>query len=350
MSTSATEGPKDKPTTFHSFSQLPPEIKYTIWEYAARDVRRGAHFFSAASNWRGPTTTTFLGSDDIFGFPLAAPKALDTPDAVQDRVEGNPSSYIVDAGLWTACWDSRNVMKKRYQELGGLVKIPFGWAMAPFSSGHITHNDEYRAYQLCPTEDLFCIQLSGPTVPRCVMPTFRLSKSLRPTAIMNVALEYDPAWIDVSGHTTLSLRGEENPRGCFIRTLCAVSARFAPAGFEFWLIDRTIRKRNKPVSIYMPSYGDDSDEDIEEVQTKPRIFQGHGRRYVEVRDLSECEYDVLGQNTAFHFLHRLQMDAGFSVQWMLHQRVARQTGVPPPPMPSINGLGDLVKILCEERA
>ncbi|KAH6609940.1 hypothetical protein Trco_003286 [Trichoderma cornu-damae] len=166
------------------------------------------------------------------------------------------------------------------------------------------------------------------------MPFYELPDSLHPwssNALMNVALEYDTAWMEKSGPVNPLMYQENSTRGCFIRTLWAVAGNRQPPGGKFWLIDRTIQKRDRPFMAYIPS--SDSDDEIEQVERKTTVFHGYNRRYVEIRDLT------------FHFLHWLQIEVGFNTRWIMNQRGSKQNNTAPP----VNGLSDLVNVLCEER-
>ncbi|KAL7785860.1 hypothetical protein V8C37DRAFT_405643 [Trichoderma ceciliae] len=345
------EGVKPKLDTFHSFLRLPTEIRRMIWGLAARDFQRGAHFLTALGipeENKELEATAIFDYGSVFGCSLAAPKAKDIPNSVHHWTDGNPSAYIQDAGMWTACWESRAIMKQRYEKLGDGVVKPSDWFTHPFSGSRFTHKKEEWKFKICPSQDLFCIQPLNTQPPWCMMPFFELPKSLHSGSwgqFANVGLEYDPAWMNASGPVDQSLYKEDSLRGCCIRMLWAVAERCGPDGFKFWLIDRNIRKRDRPCKVYMPDYDSDNEtEETEETKPEPMIFQGNDRRYVEVRDLSECEYDVLGQNTVFHFLHWLQIDVGFNIQWIVSKR-RDQTDT----TSSANGLSDLVKVLCEER-
>ncbi|KAM0246717.1 hypothetical protein ACHAQJ_010115 [Trichoderma viride] len=326
------ESNKAKLDTFHYFSQLAPELQQLIWGFAARDYKNGAHFVAAVRKIhlnKYSNTSPIHDAERDTGYALIAPTAQDAPGSVRDWVVGNPSSYIQDSGLWIACFQSRNFMKRRYMKLNNL-----------FSNGYFVHKKETWSIKVCPSEDLFCIQPLEISAT-WLQPSFELPKCLHYNSwnqFKNIAMEYDPEWLKIPGSVDQLLPMEESARGCFIRTLWAFAEHDGPPGLTLWLIDRTIRKRNKPLKFYMPHYDDDDDLTTRE----PRVFHGNDRRYVEIDGLGGCEYDVLGQNTAFHFLHWLQIDAGLNTRWMMRQRTRPN---PSPP----RHIDELVKVLCEEK-
>lgn len=108
---------------FHQFESLPTEIRLKIWRYALQPINpthRRAHFFSV-TNYRENSDALkklrvqcFLGSDCKIGhgsyFCLAAPKF----DTSHSRTNNNPSAYLWDFGMWSACCESNAVIEKHY--------------------------------------------------------------------------------------------------------------------------------------------------------------------------------------------------------------------------------------------
>ncbi|KAH0522822.1 hypothetical protein TsFJ059_006611 [Trichoderma semiorbis] len=115
-----------------------------------------------------------------------------------------------------------------------------------------------------------------------------------------------------------------------------------PPGCQFWIIDRNIQRRDKPWVTSMDFEDDNADE---QEKPKPLVFQGLNKRYVEVRGLEECNWDASRQNTVFHFLHWLQVKAGFNANWMMRHRGRFERNRPPL---QYRDLEVMVKVLCEE--
>ncbi|KAH7194622.1 hypothetical protein DER44DRAFT_849014 [Fusarium oxysporum] len=92
------------PQTFHLFSQLPCELRLQIWESA---IRKWTTYFYDSSTW------------NWVGLGAANPK----PEAQEKHTCGinywnkphptNRSVFLWHAGLWVACKESREVMRKR---------------------------------------------------------------------------------------------------------------------------------------------------------------------------------------------------------------------------------------------
>ncbi|KAE9566479.1 hypothetical protein CGCF415_v005965 [Colletotrichum fructicola] len=108
--------------TFHQFPMLPGEMRDQIWDLAVRQPGyRGVHIFTYIdeNNYRDhrPTSNTFprhlakkMGDDRRF---VGAPTpANDT--APHSWTAGNPSTYVVDGGVLTACKESYMAMCRRY--------------------------------------------------------------------------------------------------------------------------------------------------------------------------------------------------------------------------------------------
>ncbi|KAL7941160.1 hypothetical protein V8C42DRAFT_348868 [Trichoderma barbatum] len=341
-------GIKANLSSFFQFGRLPPELRCMIQERTARNFQRGAHFFAASETPRSsshalaPSIFTFGRSYD---FGLIAPKAKDNPDSAQDWLVGNPSAYIKDAGLWTACWESRCNMLRQYHRLGKHMNN-HSWPSDIFLSCRFTWDREEYHFKVSPSQDLFCIQPLNTEAPWCVMPFYTLPGNSCPKRFMNLAIEYDIEWLNTSELDGIVPYWEDSPRGCFIRTLRAVAEGKMHAGFQFWVIDRNIQKRDKPLDIARLFPGLEDDDEKKYEKPEPLVFQGYGRRYVEVRDMSECKWDSLRRNTVFHFLHWLQITAGYGANWMMRHRTPAERSNP---QLQFFDLEDLVKVLCEEK-
>ncbi|KAH8126882.1 hypothetical protein LI328DRAFT_163926 [Trichoderma asperelloides] len=330
---------------FHGFGALPCEIRHMIWKFAARDVKRGVHVLGAIRN--GQATNP----NGAVGLTLVAPTVQDIPGSTRLWVDGNPSTYIQDSGLWMACPESRDIMGRLYKRLEDAITED-----EASHRSHFVHLGEERYLKAFPAQDLLCLHPLETSLPFCALPFFELPDRLRNGNLnnfKNIALEYDPAWMNGSVSATTDkarerareeMWREDSLRGVFIRALWAIAKRNGPADLTFWLIDRTVRRREEPSNVYMPFGDDDDDNDGTETDEKtgPTVFHGRDGQYVEVHDLGECKYDVVKSNTAFHFLHWLQIDVGFNVRWMVSRRRSQN------PLPLPQGLGDLVKILCVE--
>ena len=115
--------------TFHRFGELPFELRSTIWHMAMRPAGiRGVHRFSIIPGLRnrvnaslGHSALAVRHEDDQeaknIDFQVSAPPNNNSPpDDAHPAYSwglGNHSTYLWDAGLWTACAESRRLMMKR---------------------------------------------------------------------------------------------------------------------------------------------------------------------------------------------------------------------------------------------
>ncbi|KAL7897354.1 hypothetical protein HDV63DRAFT_415026 [Trichoderma sp. SZMC 28014] len=349
MSTPVSNG--DAKTTldkFHLFDSLPPELRLMVWKAAARDARPGVQIFGA--HWMGDAD-----SEGPISLALVAPRIQDLSGSLRDLFGGNPSTYREDFGLWMASSESRAVMVRHYQRLEDDIT---GGEDANTSFGDRSYfvdlGGDYfsRAF---PKRDLLYLKVLETSLEFGDLPFFRVDS---PYKVKNLALEYDPAWMDglVQAQTDrerdrarADMWREDSHRGVFIRALWAMAERTGPANMTLWLVDSSLRQRGMPSDVYVPDSGDEDDDGAAKshpvlAKPEPRVFHSMVARCVEVTDLSECKYDALKPSTAFHFLHELQIAVGFNVSWMISCR-PNQTATP---TPTPNGLEDLVKVLCVE--
>lgn len=139
---------------FHLFTSLPTELRLKIWEYALRQhqpSRPGAHFFSITNLREDGGELIDLGVQCEWGsrcihnhgdtYCLAAPKF----GSSHSWTSNNPSSYLWDFGMWTACRESRVVIEDHYKLDYWATKLGGGaTAMSYFLLIMSTH--VYRLY------------------------------------------------------------------------------------------------------------------------------------------------------------------------------------------------------------
>jgi hypothetical protein len=341
---------------FHLFGSLPPELRFMIWTAAARSVKRGVHFFGARPMSQGDP-------EIIDALALVAPKIRDASGSVRTWVDGKRSTYCQDFGLWMACRESRACMLRHYQRLEDAINEEED--VDTFFGGQSRFMDfgEGCISKVFPTHDLLCLQPLETHPSAGALGLFEQRDGSRhggSNRFNNIALEYNPAWMN--GLVRVETEGarerareymwrENSPRGVFIRTLWAMAKHAESTNTTFWLVDYSIQRREKALNVYLPfdfSSDEDKGEDDEDneahekAKPEPRVFHGMDSQFVEVQDLSECKCDGPRPNTAFHFLHGLQIDVGFGIHWMVSRRPSQN----PTPMP--HGLEDLVKVLCVE--
>ncbi|KAF0322095.1 hypothetical protein GQ607_010598 [Colletotrichum asianum] len=171
-------------------------------------------------------------------------------------IAGNGSEYLLDAGLWTACRDSREVMKKKWKERTKIYvhnPDPTRRDLTPQMVGVICEGDKTYGFTVNPRTDLICLQIPEDAVyndfdSRSKLP-FWNDSWYGWRGPMNVAFEYDSSWaFDPKKETIDDLRKRPGPRACFLNLMIDSIADFegiedGTADYPFILVDRSIRKK-----------------------------------------------------------------------------------------------------------
>ncbi|KAL6875844.1 hypothetical protein HDV57DRAFT_522964 [Trichoderma longibrachiatum] len=303
---------------FHLFGSLPCELRLTIWELALIPTRRdrpGIQFFSVTDHKKDGDelkqlrVQCRLGSECSTGhgsrYSLAAPK-LGSGEDVSHSWTGNnnPSAYLLNHGLFNACPESRKVAEKAYR-LGDWEKAlaesrgpgpVHGYACVPFVS---SRNGEEWQFPVHPNSDLVCLQPLNPNT-NCLNRGFmedlcvvRRDRGLH--GFLNLAFEYAPSWRlgleqDRLKFTSLyRLFNEPSPRGFFLRAL---------------LFADNNRSRQPNVSLRLIDYG--LKRERTSVETgRGQVFNGTGRKFVEVDDSTVGDYSTGELGSALDFLRGL---------------------------------------------
>ncbi|KAF5536992.1 hypothetical protein FMEXI_10128 [Fusarium mexicanum] len=167
-------------TTFHQFPLLPRELRDEIWYFAIRSHHRGVQIFeihkSPSYDDNGTQSTSLrdcllkiygrslksrpgllpTSGEHIrpwyFGAPLGS-KSCESLNVSPDKIV---STYMVDCGLWTACKESRRVIRKHFanpsNNPGGLAecgRVGYCSGSSPFY------------LSVWPGSDLFILQLDN---------------------------------------------------------------------------------------------------------------------------------------------------------------------------------------------
>ncbi|KAK9773212.1 putative 2EXR domain-containing protein [Seiridium cardinale] len=96
--------------TFHHFRRLPKELRDQIWDAAVRDERPGAHVFSLEYDVAFSIDETLLDTKQAYFLQAPFVDYLGQHHLQYDQrswIILNPSMYLVDRGLLTACKESR---------------------------------------------------------------------------------------------------------------------------------------------------------------------------------------------------------------------------------------------------
>lgn len=245
------------PPTFHKFPVLPKELQDNIWRLAIRPPIPAAHFFDVSR----PSVDGGDHRDRVVALS-------DNPEVVQTthivtmprhyRPEENPSAYLLDSSLWTACHASRSAMvlwwKTYHAQLAADVDVSLSDPVVKRSS-RSADADQYL--MVSPVRDLICIcplyhhSIMWPDLIRDMPFAAPKGQSRR---VNNLAME-------VKRHLTRDL-------------LVRSALQFRNSVSKLWLIDYR----------------------IERLPDKPRtkefrhVFYANGRRLVEVRQ-EDCEWD-----------------------------------------------------------
>lgn len=213
--------------------------------------------------------------NDGFQSGLAAPRCK---PGSQDHswTAPNPASYLIDSGLWTACNESRERIKKRLHT-GPRYKqddIP--------ATGIFTSAGEVQVFTTCPKTGLFCFQAFNPETTDWLqiyrsVPIMNPHKGHRVT---HAAVEYDRDWIATCHRTSEYLiemfdsEPLEKSRGTLgFAARVAIGDEFPFQGPErLWFIDKRIERRiDCPLNTTIDRH----------------VFCGNGWKYVEVREDDE---------------------------------------------------------------
>ncbi|KXH41567.1 hypothetical protein CSAL01_01069 [Colletotrichum salicis] len=212
-------------STFHQFGLLPAELRIKIWEYNLRSSAPGFHIFSVkrrptdtVSNRLGHTIPTQARQDRtyVLSNPIYAPeKRCPWP-------ESDPTTYRVDAGLWSACKESRDIVKKHYTTLAS----PSSGHSLP--AQHSPFTESTSGSSILPEKDLIIFQVA----PDVHVSVGEALSALRPffrdsaTRPLHIAFEFTEDWRIRLSEDIESMKSQPGPRSCFIRllerTLCGL--------------------------------------------------------------------------------------------------------------------------------
>lgn len=189
----------------------------------------------------------------------------------------NPSMYLTDGGLWTACKESRRVMEQRFkttewsairEERRHNRRQLANIDMMPATGYFVAENSERRYFTVFPHHDLFCLQ---PQSLKSLDGEFFFYRN--PIGgyrwgfegLKHVALEFDPAWgIEVKKSTCSIFSNPE-----IVDEIIRVAFEM-PEVDTVWFIDRNIKRKNTAPA------------EEEEAGPRPKVFYQNGCRLVEV--------------------------------------------------------------------
>ncbi|UKZ69184.1 uncharacterized protein TrAtP1_010193 [Trichoderma atroviride] len=310
---------------FHLFTSLPTEIRLKVWEHALRPYspsRPGAHFFSVTNFKEDGDQLARLRAPCVLGsrcklnhghtYYLAAPKF----GISHSWTNNNPSAYLWDFGMWSACSESREIIEDHYKTEYWAAKLledskcdyppkPDADACVPFIFPR--SNEDWR-FAIRPNRDLICFQPLNPLTIGYHRKGTYLTEDIsmvNPTTglrdVKNMAFEFDSSWCDdlkvVSCPQDFRAYFEEkSPRGLFIRLFLELDAcgeRYDP----IWLIDYGL-KQDPPKR--------DLGEDRPRIPWPyQRTFFANDRKFVQVGRFYTDEYKSTERWSALDFLEEL---------------------------------------------
>jgi hypothetical protein len=256
---------------FQRFLDLPKELRDQIWDMAIRNNDPAVHFFTIYSNLGDhesvvdPAKKVHATQDPyVLGFDVgfAAPRCRASGQL--SWTDGNISTYLIDSGLWTACYESRDRMLRHFrpsetspqassthmpltrEAVRQICKKP----TASINMNFIRDNGERQCLTVRPSTDLILLQLPENSKISWAdeyhwesinwFPLFRWKNNERyciTSSIKNVAVEYNPAW---------AIFDPKTEYGPFQDISSGFSKVGEIDGLEtFWFIDYSLKRKYK---------------------------------------------------------------------------------------------------------
>ncbi|KAI1453452.1 hypothetical protein F4805DRAFT_366090 [Annulohypoxylon moriforme] len=265
--------------TFTNFSHLPKELRDIIWDFAIQDERPKAHFFLVTGE-EEPDPASLRYECKQFLKATCTDCRVFVPWYSTESTNGfhrstyDQSGHLIDSGLWTACRESRDAIRRRFQKAGQdgpRMLGPAGrtGAFATYSDGE--REDQYFTIR---NYDLVCfrnldkekdIAKAGilTNLPFVTSEEYVYRETLPRDGVKHVAIEYNPNWDTPTEHAIRYCTGP------------AFAMVFFPS---LWFIDYRIRRTKDPSRS----------------RANPRenrhVFYGNGCRLVSVRP-SDTEWE-----------------------------------------------------------
>ncbi|RTE78725.1 hypothetical protein BHE90_006808 [Fusarium euwallaceae] len=232
--------------TFHRFIHLPWDIREQIWKFALRPSLPGVHIFK-------------LYEADHHG--RHGSRRLAVPDSKENSSIGNrnvhvtqtmanPSTYLTDGGLWTACKESRHVIQRHF----GLSKWRSLYDKDPErfrykaiqkldmpAAGYLTGKDPY-IFTVFPNRDLFILRPQDISMIEAGDLSWHTRIGARWQGFdgfKEIALEYNQDWEDFCFDMHCP------PHTAYMKAL--ITLGFHAVGDKLWFIDYTLRRRHEAV-------------------------------------------------------------------------------------------------------
>ncbi|RBA21885.1 hypothetical protein FPRO05_00232 [Fusarium proliferatum] len=301
-------------TTFYQFSLLPRELRDQIWHFAMRPHHRGVQIFQIhnppSHDENRPMSSSFMdylysvyekftasywaslmARKDARPWSLGAPLCSKYHKGLDGTLDKNISTYMIDSGLWTACKESRRVIRKHFANPSN---SPYGLP-EPGRVSHCSGSNPFY-FSIWPGSDLLILQIGNFAANKrntqARISEFLWTPSSPPWLIgscQEIGIEYDLAWTDASLANDTSIVSPN-----VILTAILLLLRLPKR--RLWLVDTNLKRKAGAPS----SYGRDTMQ-----------FYASGRKFVQVSlhdmvdNLNEWEYinPVAGGNYEASSIH-----------------------------------------------
>ncbi|KAF5027151.1 hypothetical protein F66182_724 [Fusarium sp. NRRL 66182] len=309
-------------TTFHRFPDLPYELRHLIWKHSLRPTegKSGLHYLAMSE----PGNLNNMRDIPNLRFHLPS---ISSATSVDTRPR---SAFLWDAGLWTACKESRQVIMKHFEmdywiperkEISREFQI--WWHTAhkflddwygpcpsyPFTA--TVHGDHECKLLVRPLVDVFCLTSSNLEI-QSVLPL--LHNCWSALIITHIAFEFDKSWFINLPAQLWDLLRERSPRGVVANLLKGFyELRNDEVPCRIYLIDRDSRWRAGPLDYGRRLAFYDCDQEFVQVDCEDKhLLEEYENLLEECDDDSEEYYSLLEEceRTAVRFVDRLCMDYG----------------------------------------
>lgn len=289
-------------SNFHPFMRLPCELRLQIWGLAVRPSggKRGVHYLNLArkdavlDGTAGKLTPFGKTERLIFKDHIAVISKLGTFGDESHKAIGCQSVYLWDAGLWTACTESRNVITEQLktykwlEEIRSLEKkyeiyypcisendVRISERHQEMTAMFTVHQEESMDWRLMfhPFYDLFCFTSQDWSTKihlRRVLDSMPICLGGY-SNVNHVAVEFDSSWKLNWPESIHDLLDECSARGLVAR----IVQEFAEGNWTgtLWLIDRHAQKTRSEGGLLGGTLMEFFDTNEEYIETDPSCLK-----------------------------------------------------------------------------
>lgn len=310
---------------FPRFHLLPKEMRDKIWKMALRKNDPGVHFFTvynaAHENERQAVSGYEVhGIDSWDGFGVSKVRvgfcriSISAPPTISDMgsdfswTDNNPSTYLIDSGLWAACPESREIAKrqlgKRWRGENRNRSTPAIYYKADSSEPQFLSVDMAK--------DLFVLSpLNFQTIEWHSVATNLFGGDLGVTSptIRHVAFQFDPDWRMQWDRLLVAVYNQSyDVRIKGILGVVRAAVVDENVFTHIWFVDRRISRRMWTQEEPRPAeLGENSSTAVEGSKSRQR-FSGDNCVLTEVRgeDGSDWDFESQRANSVFGFVDELK--------------------------------------------